>query len=134
MFDIAYPNVATDIEPNLNEDIDNIPLSPGQLPATIDLGPFKYYVSMFFALSGSPTHVSINSMYCKSAKVSNFWPHHPLLCWRNTWMVPKLRLLMTKWCERNQSKCNIFPMICHFTWARNKLNNFENWKSVSPYT
>ena len=50
-------------------------------------GPFKYYVSMFLAFLGPPTYVSINSTV-NQQKLPFSDPTHPLLCWRNTWMVP----------------------------------------------
>ena len=36
------------------------------------LGPFKYYVSMFSAFLGSPTHLRQHKYYCKSAKIALF--------------------------------------------------------------
>ena len=42
--------------------------------------PFKYYVSMFLAFLGPPTHLRQHKQFCKSEKLPFSDPTHPPLC------------------------------------------------------
>ena len=74
------------------------------------LGAFKYYVITFLTFLGPPTSLMIyNTVNHQKLPFSDFT--HPLLWWRNTWMVP-----YTQWHNGMKSLMKYIP---HINFTRN---------------